>query len=190
MAEMRLLFPTFLYERHKIIFLPRFCLGWLLCLNIRQARRRATCARIRTIRSLNSDTSPATVRQGSSERCRCQVRLHGGLTRPDAGRHPPEPPGCHQLPRSDEQPAHQRNDHGLADGSAVVGRLLSVPLHQRALLVEHRKAPCQLDHAGEHTDIARLPFLGRAGLTSFLPAGRCSGTPTCISILIDPSLVG
>jgi hypothetical protein len=34
MAEMRLAFPTFLYERHKIIFLPRFCLGWVLCLNI------------------------------------------------------------------------------------------------------------------------------------------------------------
>jgi hypothetical protein len=34
MAKMRLAFPTFPYERHKIIFLPRFRLGWLLCLNI------------------------------------------------------------------------------------------------------------------------------------------------------------
>ena len=36
--------------------------------------------------------------------------LHRGLTRPDAGRHPPEPPGCRQLPRSDEQLARQGND--------------------------------------------------------------------------------
>ena len=48
-------------------------------------------------------------------------------------------------------------------------RLLSVPLHQRALLVEYQKAPRQLDHAGEHADIARLPFLARVGLTSSLP---------------------
>jgi hypothetical protein len=43
-------------------------------------------------------------RRGSSERCRCEVGLHGGLTRPDAGRHPPEPPGWRQLPRTTSSP--------------------------------------------------------------------------------------
>jgi len=47
--------------------------------------------------------------------------------------------GCHQLPKSDEQFSRQGDDHGLADGSAAVGRLPSVPLRQRASFWNIRK---------------------------------------------------
>ena len=46
-------------------------------------------------------------------------------------------PGRHQPPKGDKQLAGQGDNHGLAGAAAGIRRLPLIPLHQRALLLEH-----------------------------------------------------
>ena len=46
-------------------------------------------------------------------------------------------PGRHQPPKGDKQLAGQGDYHGLAGAAAGICRLPLIPLHQRALLLEH-----------------------------------------------------
>src|SRR5208282_1541261 len=62
--------------------------------------------------------------------------------------------GRHQLPQCDEQLARQRDNQCFTGGAAGFGGTGSVPLRQRAVLLEHQKAPSQLDHAAPHPGIA------------------------------------
>src|SRR5204863_8183472 len=76
-----------------------------------------------------------------------------------------------EVPQGDQTRARQGQDHGFARTAGVL-RAGPIPLCQGALLLEHEKAPRQLDHPPTHASVAGsseplLPafapaFVGRA----------------------------
>src|SRR6266853_3617096 len=58
--------------------------------------------------------------------------------------------GGDEPPQRNEQLASQRDDHCLSGSAARIGGPRPVPLRQRAVLLEHQKAPRQLQHAAAH----------------------------------------
>src|SRR5262249_35663019 len=68
---------------------------------------------------------------------------HGRLLHHGASRCPTQNHACrnlpsrHQPPKGDKQLAGQGDNHGLASAAAGIRRLSLIPLHQRALLLEH-----------------------------------------------------
>ena len=64
--------------------------------------------------------------------------LHHGASRGPTQNHALRNfPGRHQPPKGDKQLAGQGDNHGLAGAAAGICRLPLIPLHQRALLLEH-----------------------------------------------------
>src|SRR5207344_2359227 len=78
----------------------------------------------------------------------------------DAGRYPPDRALPREPPQGDQQLACQRHNHGLA-GLRRIFRARVKPLRQGAVLLEHQKPPCQLDHAAPDPRVtgSSQPFL-------------------------------
>src|SRR3954468_14019357 len=59
-----------------------------------------------------------------------------------------------KAPERNDQLACQRDDHGLARATTAISGAGAIPHCQRALLLEHQKAPGELDHGAADPGIA------------------------------------
>src|SRR5437763_13939395 len=59
-----------------------------------------------------------------------------------------------KAPERNDQFACQRDDHGLARASTAISGAGAIPHCQRAVLLQHQKAPGELDHAAADPGVA------------------------------------